>query len=77
MPCHYRGAAGRLSFVAQETAMMTLANSLTLMAMDLIRFGGRLGGHRGGGLLFLLFGLLIVGVLVWALTRPHGGYPVR
>jgi hypothetical protein len=45
--------------------MTTCANVLTLMGMSLIRFGGR----GGGGFAFLLFGLLIVGVVVWALTR--------
>jgi hypothetical protein len=44
--------------------MMTCANVLTLLGMSLIRFGG-----RGGGFAFPLFGLLIVGVVVWALTR--------
>lgn len=32
----------------------------------------RLGGGRGGGFVFTLFGLAVVGVLVWALTRPDG-----
>jgi hypothetical protein len=47
--------------------MTTLANVLALMGMALIRFGGR----GGGGFLFMLFGLLIVGVVVWALARPY------
>jgi len=45
--------------------MMTCANALTLMGKSLMRFGGR----GGGGFAFLLFGLLIVGLVVWALTR--------
>jgi hypothetical protein len=49
--------------------MTTFANALALFGMALIRFGGR----GGGGFLFMLFGLLIVGVLVWALTRPGSG----
>jgi hypothetical protein len=47
--------------------MTTLANLLALMGMALIRFGGR----GGGGFAFLFFGLLIVGVVVWALARPY------
>jgi hypothetical protein len=46
--------------------MITLANAMALMGMALIRFGGR----GGGGFLFMLFGLLIVGAVVWALARP-------
>jgi hypothetical protein len=46
--------------------MTTIANMLALVGIALIRFGGR----GGGGFAFLLFGLLIVGVVVWALTRP-------
>ncbi|MGA2538291.1 MAG: hypothetical protein ABSF53_19935 [Terracidiphilus sp.] len=48
--------------------MTTFANLLTLMGMALIRFGAR----GGGGYAFLFFGLLIVGLVVWALTRPGG-----
>ncbi|MGD0632028.1 MAG: hypothetical protein ABR987_22070 [Terracidiphilus sp.] len=47
--------------------MTTLANALALFGMALIRFGGR----GGGGFLFMLFGLVIVGVVVWALARPY------
>jgi hypothetical protein len=47
--------------------MITLANAMALMGMALIRFGGR----GGGGFLFMLFGLLIVGAVVWALARPY------
>jgi hypothetical protein len=47
--------------------MTMLANTLALFGMSLIRFGGR----GGGGFAFLLFGLLIVGVVVWALARPY------
>jgi len=46
--------------------MITLANAMALMGMALIRFGGR----GGGGFLSMLFGLLIVGAVVWALARP-------
>jgi hypothetical protein len=49
--------------------MTTFANALALLGMALIRFGGR----GGGGFVVMLFGLLIVGVLVWALTRPGSG----
>lgn len=52
---------------AEVDDTMKCENVLTLSGMSLIRFGGRGGG---GGLAFLLFGLLIVGVVVWALTRP-------
>jgi len=45
--------------------MTTLANVFALMGIELIRFGGR----GGGGFVFMLFGLLIVGVVVWALTK--------
>ena len=48
--------------------MTTLANSLALFGMALIRFGGR----GPGGFIWMLFGLAIVGALVWALTRPAG-----
>jgi predicted lipid-binding transport protein (Tim44 family) len=47
--------------------MSTLANALALFWMALIRFCGR----GGGGFAFMLFGLLIVGVVVWALARPY------
>ena len=46
--------------------MITLANVLALLGMAAIRFGGR----GGGGLVFLVFGLAVVGVVAWALTRP-------
>jgi hypothetical protein len=45
--------------------MITCANLLGLLGMELIRFGGR----GGGGFFFLLFGLLVIGLVVWALTR--------
>ncbi len=51
--------------------MTTVANLFTLAAISLIRFGGR----GGSGIAFLLFGLLAVGVVGWALTRPGGNYP--
>lgn len=47
--------------------MTTFANTLTLMGMSLIRFGGR----GGGGFVLMLFGLVVVGVVVWALTRSN------
>lgn len=46
--------------------MTTLANVLALFGMAAIRFGGR----GGGGIVFLVFGLAIVGVVAWALARP-------
>jgi hypothetical protein len=46
--------------------MTTLANVLALMGLAAIRFGARFGG----GFIFMLFGLMVVGVVVWALTRP-------
>jgi hypothetical protein len=46
--------------------MTTLVNGLALFGMALIRFGGR----STGGFAFMLFGLLIVGAVVWALARP-------
>jgi hypothetical protein len=48
--------------------MTTCANLLALLAVELIRFGGR----GGGGFIFLLFGLVVIGVVVWALARPVG-----
>ncbi|MGA3263096.1 MAG: hypothetical protein ABSC47_03515 [Terracidiphilus sp.] len=44
-----------------------------LNAMALARFGGFRFFHGGGGGdgLLWLFGLVVVGVLVWALTRPE------
>jgi hypothetical protein len=48
--------------------MTTFANALALLGMALIRFGGR----GGGGFVFMLFGLAVVGVVVWALTRTGG-----
>ena len=48
--------------------MTTTANMLTLMGMALIRFGGR----GAGGFVFMLLGLMVVGLVVWALTRPAG-----
>jgi hypothetical protein len=46
--------------------MITIANVLALMGMAAIRYGARIGG----GFVFMLFGLMVVGVVVWALTRP-------
>jgi hypothetical protein len=48
--------------------MTTLANVLALIGLAAIRFGGR----GGGGFVFMLFGLTVLGVVVWALTRPGG-----
>jgi hypothetical protein len=48
--------------------MTTLANVMALMGMAAIRFGSR----GGGGVVFMLFGLAVLGVVVWALTRPDG-----
>jgi len=50
--------------------MATVANALALALM-------RFGGGRGGGFLLTLFGLVVVGVLVWALTRPDEGHAAR
>lgn len=47
--------------------MTTAANLLALLGMALIRFGERIGG-----LAFTVFGFVIVGLVVWALTRPAG-----
>jgi len=41
---------------------------MTLLGLALIRFGGR----GPGGLIWMFFGLAIVGAVVWALTRPAG-----
>jgi hypothetical protein len=46
--------------------MITIANMLALFGMAAIRFGARFGG----GFIFMLFGLMVVGMVVWALTRP-------
>jgi len=48
--------------------MTMRANLIALMGIELIRFGGR----GGGGFVFLLFGLAVIAVVVWALTRPGG-----
>ena len=39
----------------------TVPNALALM---------RFGGGRGGGFVWTLLGLAVIGALVWALTRP-------
>lgn len=44
-----------------------------LSALALMRFGI---GRDGDGLMWL-FALLVVGVLVWALTRPSGNNPAK
>jgi len=49
--------------------MATFANALALLGLALIRFGGR----GGGGFIVMLFGLFIVGLVVWALTRSGSG----
>jgi hypothetical protein len=41
--------------------LTTSANALALMRFD--------GGH-GGGFILTLLGLVVIGALVWALTRP-------
>lgn len=46
--------------------MITLANVLALMGMAAIRYGARIGG----GFVFMVLGLMVVGAVVWALTRP-------
>ena len=48
--------------------MTAFANALALLGMALIRFGGR----GAGGFVFMLFGLAVVGVVVWALMRTGG-----
>jgi hypothetical protein len=48
--------------------MITVANAATLLGLSLIRFGNR----GGSGFAFLMFGLLVIGLVVWALTRPDG-----
>ena len=48
--------------------MTTIANVATLLGLFLIRFGNR----GGSGYAFLMFGLLVIGLVVWALTRPGG-----
>ncbi len=42
-----------------------------LNALALARFGGFRFFHGGEDGLLWLFGLVVVGVLVWALTRPE------
>jgi hypothetical protein len=49
--------------------MITCANLLGLLGMSLIRFGGR----GGAGFFFFLFGVLVIGLVVWALTRGPVG----
>jgi hypothetical protein len=46
--------------------MTTFANALALLGLAAIRFGWR----GGGGFVFLVFGLAVVGLVAWALTRP-------
>jgi hypothetical protein len=61
-------AVGRQARIAEVMGMTTLANLFALMGVELIRFGGR----GGGGFVFLLFGLAVIVLLVWALTRSGG-----
>jgi hypothetical protein len=56
---------GHQAWPRRVSAMTTLANVFALMGIELIRFGGR----GGGGFVFLLFGLAVIGLVVWALTR--------
>jgi hypothetical protein len=48
--------------------MATAASALALM---------RFGVVRGAGFLVMLFGLGVVGALVWALTRPDNNESVK
>jgi hypothetical protein len=47
--------------------LTTVGNLLGLLGFAAIRFG-----MRGGGFFLTLFGLVIIGALVWALTKPQG-----
>lgn len=71
---HYRCEAGSWNPGPRRLpAMTTLANVLALMGLAAIRFGGR----GTGGFVFMLFGLTVLGVVVWALTRSTGNDGAR
>jgi hypothetical protein len=50
--------------------MITLANTLALVGMTLIRFGGRGGG---GGFALLVLGLVMVALVAWTVATPYRG----
>ncbi len=54
--------------IAEEERMITLANTLALVGMTLIRFGGRGGG--GGGFALLVLGLVMVALVAWTVGHP-------
>ena len=56
--------------IAEEERMITLANTLALVGMTLIRFGGRGGG---GGFALLVLGLVMVALVAWTVATPYRG----
>jgi hypothetical protein len=48
-------------------------------ALALVRFGGARVIHSGGrdGFALLLIGLVVIGVLIWALSGPGRGEPAN
>ena len=54
--------------IAEEEWMITLANTLALVGMTLIRFGGRGGG---GGFALLVLGLVMVALVAWTVATPY------
>lgn len=50
--------------------MVTLANTLALVGIALIRFGGRVGG---GGFALLVLGLVMVALVAWTVATPYRG----
>lgn len=56
--------------IAEEDGMITLANTMALVGMALIRFGGRGGG---GGFALLLLGLVMIALVAWTVATPYRG----
>jgi hypothetical protein len=48
--------------------VITIANLATMLGLSLVRFGNR----GGSGFAFLMLGVFVIGLVVWALTRPGG-----
>jgi hypothetical protein len=48
--------------------MTTVANSLALVALALIRFGGRGGGE---GFALLVVGLVMLAIVAWTVATPY------
>ena len=42
-----------------------------------MRLGGLQFGHGGTGFALLLMGVVVFGVLIWALAQPHGNQSAK